>query len=71
MICFYQVDVSGSLAYEMAVKEESELKFMQKASQITCDVFSKYLRDQIMEIIDAEKVNFYWWEVKMITFIID
>jgi hypothetical protein len=24
-----------------------------------------------MEIIDAEKVNFYWWEVKMITFIID
>lgn len=52
---FEKVDVSASLAYEMSVKEESELKLMQKASQITCDVFSKYLRDQIMEIIDAEK----------------
>ena len=51
-----QVDVSAPLAYEMAVKEEAEIKLMQKASQITCDVFSKYLRDQIMEIIDAEKV---------------
>lgn len=52
---FEKVDVSASLALEMSVKEESELKLMQKASQITCDVFSKYLRDQIMEIIDAEK----------------
>ncbi|VDI07180.1 Hypothetical predicted protein [Mytilus galloprovincialis] len=52
---FVKVDISASLAYEMSIKEESEIKLMQKASQITCDVFAKYLRDQIMEIIDAEK----------------
>lgn len=59
LICvsYLQVDISASLAYEMSIKEESEIKLMQKASQITCDVFAKYLRDQIMEIIDAEKVQ--------------
>jgi hypothetical protein len=53
----YQVDVSSIMAYIMAPKEDSEIKTMQKASAVTCEVFSKYLREQIMEIIDAEKVN--------------
>lgn len=56
--CFFsQVDVSSTMAYIMAPKEESEIKTMQKASAVTCEVFSKYLREQIMEIIDAEKVG--------------
>lgn len=52
---FQKVDVSSTMAYIMAPKEESEIKTMQKASAVTCEVFSKYLREQIMEIIDAEK----------------
>ena len=40
----------------MSPKEESELKTIQKACVATCDVFSKYLKEQIMEVIDADKV---------------
>ncbi|XP_041375424.1 FACT complex subunit SPT16-like [Gigantopelta aegis] len=52
---FEKVDVSASLAYIMAPKEESEQKTMQRACQVTCDIFNKYLKEQVMEIIDAEK----------------
>ena len=41
----------------MAVKEDAELKTIQRASQVTCDVFSKYLKEQIMEVIDNDKVT--------------
>lgn len=44
----------------MAPKEESEIKTIQRASQVTCDVFNKYLKEQIMEIIDADKVNYFY-----------
>ncbi|RUS80854.1 hypothetical protein EGW08_011373 [Elysia chlorotica] len=52
---FDKVDVSSQFAYIMAPKEETEVKTIQKASQVTCDVFNKYLKEQIMEIIDADK----------------
>ncbi|KAH3774177.1 hypothetical protein DPMN_175551, partial [Dreissena polymorpha] len=52
---FEKVDVSSSLAVIMAPKEESELRLIQKACSATCDVFSKYLKEQIMEVIDADK----------------
>jgi len=52
---FDKVDVSSQFAYIMAPKEESEIKTISKASQVTCDVFNKYLKEQIMEAIDADK----------------
>ncbi|ESO89772.1 hypothetical protein LOTGIDRAFT_124718 [Lottia gigantea] len=52
---FEKVDVSTAFAYIMASKEETEQKTIQRACQVTCDVFNKYLKEQIMEIIDAEK----------------
>ncbi|XP_045194199.1 FACT complex subunit SPT16-like [Mercenaria mercenaria] len=52
---FEKVDVSGNVAVVMSPKEESELKTIQKACVATCDVFSKYLKEQIMEVIDADK----------------
>lgn len=52
---FETVDVSPSMAVVMAVKEDAEIKTIQKASQVTCDVFSKYLKEQIMEVIDNDK----------------
>ena len=51
-----QVDISTPMAYCMAPKEENELNIMKKACQATQDLFKNYLREQIMEIIDAEKV---------------
>ena len=44
------------MAVVMAVKEDAEVKTIQKACQVTCDVFSKYLKEQIMEVIDSDKV---------------
>ncbi|KAJ9590632.1 hypothetical protein L9F63_016343 [Diploptera punctata] len=52
---FETVDVSADVAYVMAPKEDSELLIMKKACMVSGDVFNKYLKDQIMEIIDSDK----------------
>lgn len=49
------VDISIPFAYLIAPKEDSEITTIKKASMITVDVFTKYLKDQIMEIIDSDK----------------
>ncbi|XP_071785317.1 FACT complex subunit SPT16-like [Asterias amurensis] len=50
-----QVDISSAVAQLMAVKEEKELSLMKRAAQITCDVFNKKVKEDIMEIVDADK----------------
>ncbi|XP_070506841.1 FACT complex subunit spt16 isoform X3 [Chironomus tepperi] len=52
---FEQIDVSSALGWIMCVKEESEILTVKKACLVTVDVFNKYLKDHIMEIIDADK----------------
>jgi nucleosome binding factor SPN SPT16 subunit len=52
---FEQVDVSVAIGYIMCPKEESEILTMKKACLVTVDVFTKYLKDHIMEIIDSDK----------------
>lgn len=52
---FEQTDVGASIAYLMAPKEDTEVLTIKKACMVTVDVFTKYLKDQIMEIIDSEK----------------
>ncbi|XP_023209921.1 FACT complex subunit SPT16-like [Centruroides sculpturatus] len=52
---FEKVDVSAAVAYIMSPKEDVELNTVRKACQVTVDVYTKYLKDQIMEIIDADK----------------
>ncbi|KAJ8681349.1 hypothetical protein QAD02_017136 [Eretmocerus hayati] len=52
---FETIDVSGSMAYVMCPKEDVEILTVKKACLVSVDVFSKYLRDQIYEIIDNEK----------------
>lgn len=54
---FENVDIGASLAYIMAPKEDSELVTIKKACMATTDVFGKYLKENIMEIIDTEKVS--------------
>lgn len=52
---FEQIDVSGAFGYLMSIKEENEILTVKKACLVSVDVFSKYLKDHIMEIIDADK----------------
>lgn len=52
---FEMVDVSQSLGYIMASKDEAEVLTVKKASLATVEVFTKYLKDTIMEVIDADK----------------
>ena len=49
------IDVSSGAAYMMAPKEESELMVIKKACQVSVDLFNKYLKEQVMEIVDADK----------------
>jgi len=52
---FNTQDMSNSMAYIMAPKDEAEMGIIKKACQATVDVFSKYLKEQIMDIIDGDK----------------
>ncbi|XP_063704152.1 FACT complex subunit spt16 [Culicoides brevitarsis] len=52
---FESVDVSAPLAFVMASKDDAEVLTVKKACLATVDVFTKYLKDTIMEIIDADK----------------
>lgn len=52
---FETVDVSSAVGYLIAPKEDSEVITIKKACMVTVDVFIKYLKDQIMGIIDSDK----------------
>lgn len=41
----------------MAVKEDGELNLMKKAAAITSDVFTKFFKERVMEIVDADEVR--------------
>ena len=51
------VDMTSALTNIMAPKEDGEIAIIKKASQATSEVFSKYLKEQIMDIIDGDKVR--------------
>ncbi|KAI2663101.1 FACT complex subunit SPT16 [Labeo rohita] len=50
-----KVDISTVVAYTMAVKEDGELALMKKAAAITSDVFTKFFKERVMEIVDADE----------------
>lgn len=54
---FEKVDVGAAFAFIMAPKEEFEVVTIKKACMVSIDVYSKYLKDHIMEMIDADKVK--------------
>lgn len=54
---FENIDIGASMAYIMAPKEEPELLTIKKSCLVSVDVFGKHLKEQILEIIDAEKVG--------------
>ncbi|KAF6032508.1 dre4 [Bugula neritina] len=52
---FVRKDVSVGLAYVMAPKDETEMSIIKRACQATCDIYNKYLKQQIIEAVDDEK----------------
>ena len=52
---FEKVDMSSMFASVFAIKDETELANIRKACDITSKIFGKYLKDQIVNIIDGEK----------------
>lgn len=48
------------MAYTIAVKEDGELNLMKKAASITSEVFNKFFKERVMEIVDADEVNWGW-----------
>lgn len=52
---YQTVDISSAFAYLMAVKEDTEIETIKKACDVTCEIFNKYVKEQLTTIIDAEK----------------
>lgn len=52
---FDKVDVSSVVALMIAVKEEGELALIKKAALITSEVYSKYLKEKVMEVVDMDQ----------------
>lgn len=55
------MDISAVVAYTMAVKEDGELALMKKAAAITSEVYSKFFKERVMEIVDADEVRRSSW----------
>ena len=53
---FDRIDVSSPFGLIMASREESEIAIIKKACQVTQEIYSKYLKEQIMDIIDKSFV---------------
>lgn len=52
-----EIDIGASIAYIMAVKEESELTIIRNACLVSTDVFKSYLKPHILEIINDVQVS--------------
>uniref|UniRef100_A0A8V5GK05 FACT complex subunit n=1 Tax=Melopsittacus undulatus TaxID=13146 RepID=A0A8V5GK05_MELUD len=49
------VDISAAVAYTMAAKEEGEVHLMRKAAAITSELFTRFFKERVMEIVDADE----------------
>lgn len=47
------------IGYILSIKAENEITLIKKASLSSVEMFTKYLKEQIMEIIDSDKVNIF------------
>lgn len=54
---FEKIDISAAVAYIMCPKDEPEINNIRKASLVSMELFNKYLKDQIMEIVDSDRVT--------------
>ena len=54
---FEKVDAGPFASTILAVKDDIEMNNVKKAAELTNKIFSKYLKEQIINIIDGEKVS--------------
>lgn len=54
---FKTTDIEASIAYLMAIKYECELIAIKEACLVSLNVFDKYLKQHIVEIINSKKVS--------------
>ena len=47
--------MSSVFAYASSVKDDTEVGIIKKACRITCTVFSKLVKQEIVSIVDEEK----------------
>lgn len=47
--------MSSVFAYTSAVKDSAEVEIIKNACKITCTVFSKLVKQEIVSIVDEEK----------------
>lgn len=52
---FEKVDLSSQFAYLMAAKEDSEIAVMKKAATVTSMLFDKFLKQQVVKVVDEIK----------------
>lgn len=52
LMVYWQVDISSWMGSLMSVREDGEMNTMKKSCTATVDVFNKYLKEQLMDIID-------------------
>lgn len=62
------MDISAPMALIMAPKDEEEVATIKKACQTTTDLFNKFLREELMDLIDKEKVvsQIYLYHISII-----
>ena len=61
-----QVDVSAPLAYVMAAKDETELITVKKACQATTDLFDKFLKEQLIDLFNKDKVCHFYCSLSVV-----
>lgn len=54
---FQTADIDPLIAYIMAVKDDYELSAIEKACDVSVDIFERYLKPNILEIVKAKKVS--------------
>ncbi|CAF4151822.1 unnamed protein product [Rotaria sordida] len=52
---FTTVDISASVGYLLSMKDNEELGLIRKACEITGKLYSKHLKDQIVNTVDSER----------------
>lgn len=57
LIYYLKVDVTSAMSYAMGPKDEQEMNMVKRACKVSCDLYNKYLKDQIMDTITSEDVT--------------
>ena len=53
---WFQIDISSSVALAMASKDDTEAGMMKRASAITLEIYSKVFKENLKDVINADRV---------------